>query len=90
MTLLASVRHADSDSSSALRTLVIPTAKDETDASSARTEPPSGDVAEPSIGNCWYLNCRLAIFLAAHSLSSVFRAFKQAIGRREMQYAFNF
>jgi len=69
---------------------LIPTAEDETDASSARTEPPSGDVAEPSIGNCWYLNCRLAIFLAAHSLSSVFRAFKQAIGRREMQYAFNF
>jgi hypothetical protein len=63
---------------------------DETDASSTRTEPPSGDVAEPSIGNCWYLNCRLAIFLAACSLSSIFRAFKQAIGRREMQYAFNF
>jgi hypothetical protein len=63
---------------------------DETDASSARTEPPFGDVAEPSMGNCWYLNCRLAIFLAARSLSSIFRAFKQAIGRREMQYAFNF
>jgi len=62
----------------------------ETDASSARTEPPFGDVAEPSMGNCWYLNCRLAILLAARSLSSIFRAFKQAIGRREMQYAFNF
>jgi hypothetical protein len=29
-------------------------------ASCARTGPPFGDVAEPSLGNCWYLNCRLA------------------------------
>jgi hypothetical protein len=69
---------------------LIPTAEDETDASYGRAEPPFGDVAEPSMGNCWYLNCRLAILLAARSLSSIFRAFKQAIGRREMQYAFNF